>query len=48
MSITATSDSGDVNCLTALSDSLFVAGSMDGSLRFFDSDEGQAAGSLTQ
>ena len=40
MSITATSDSGDVNCLATLSDSLFVAGSMDGSLRFFDSDEG--------
>ncbi|CAE7837736.1 DUG2 [Symbiodinium sp. CCMP2592] len=42
MSITATTDSGDVNCLATLSDSLFVAGSMDGSLRFFDSDEGQA------
>ena len=41
MSITATTDSGDVNCLATLSDSLFVAGSMDGSLRFFDSDEGR-------
>ena len=43
MSITATTDSGDVNCLATLSDCLFVAGSMDGSLRFFDSDEGRAS-----
>ena len=48
MSITATTDSGDVNCLATLSDSLFVAGSMDGSLRFFDSDEGRASSAAVQ
>lgn len=40
MSINPTYESGDVNCLVALSESIFVAGSMDGSLRFFHADQG--------
>lgn len=42
MSINPTYESGDVNCLVTLSESIFVAGSMDGSLRFFHADQGQA------
>lgn len=42
MSIDSSSESGDVNCLVTLSESVFVAGSMDGSLRFFYADQGQA------
>lgn len=40
MSIDSSSESGDVNCLVTLSESVFVAGSMDGSLRFFYADQG--------
>ncbi|CAJ1377782.1 unnamed protein product [Effrenium voratum] len=42
MSITAASESGDVNCLVTLSENVFAAGSMDGSLRFFHAEQGQA------
>ena len=42
MSINPIYDSGDVNCLVTLSESIFAAGSMDGSLRFFHADQGQA------
>ena len=40
MSITAASESGDVNCLVTLSENVFAAGSMDGSLRFFHAEQG--------
>lgn len=40
MSINPSYESGDVNCLVTLSESVFVAGSMDGSLRFFQADQG--------
>lgn len=40
MSINPIYDSGDVNCLVTLSESIFAAGSMDGSLRFFHADQG--------
>ena len=46
MSINPTYESGDVNCLVALSESIFVAGSMDGSLRFFHADQGGSSVTL--
>ena len=48
MSINSTSDSGDVNCLVTLSESVFAAGSMDGSLRFFRADQGAQHVSLNR
>lgn len=46
MSINPIYDSGDVNCLVTLSESIFAAGSMDGSLRFFHADQGASWGQL--
>ena len=43
MSINPIYDSGDVNCLVTLSESIFAAGSMDGSLRFFHADQGASS-----